>query len=49
VTVLDWNAAVNANPGWVQPDGVHLWGDGPRALAYLLHTSLVTLGIPRVS
>ena len=46
ITVVDWNAYAGDHPEWFQSDGVHLTGDGPRALASLLHASLVQLGIP---
>ena len=46
LTVVDWNSYAGAHPEWFQGDGVHLTGDGPRALANLLHASLVQLGIP---
>ena len=47
VTVLDWNAYSTAHPEWFQPDGVHLVGDGPRALARFFHAGLVSAGIVR--
>ena len=46
VTVVDWNAYSSSHPEWFQPDGAHLIGAGPRAMARLLHASLVKLGIP---
>lgn len=46
VTVLDWNGYVGDHPEWLQPDGVHLAGAGPRAFARFLHAGLVRLGIP---
>lgn len=46
VTVVDWNAYATGHPDWFQPDGAHLIGAGPRAMARLLHASLVKLGIP---
>lgn len=46
VYVVDWNAYASVHPAWFQPDAVHLTGDGPRAMARLLHASLVKLGIP---
>jgi len=45
VTVLDWNAYASPHPEWFQGDGVHLAGDGPRALATFFHQGLVRLGI----
>jgi hypothetical protein len=49
LTVLDWNAYTASHPDWFQPDGIHLTGAGPRALARFVHTALVKLGIPRPS
>lgn len=49
MTVLDWNAYAANHPEWFQSDGVHLSGDGPRALASLLHTTLLNLRIDRQS
>ena len=43
MTVVDWNAYAGDHPEWFQGDGVHLSGDGPRALASLLHSTLVNL------
>jgi hypothetical protein len=45
VTVVDWNADATGHPEWFQPDGVHLTGDGPRAMARAFHASLVRLGV----
>ena len=45
VTVVDWNGYASPHPEWFQADGVHLTGDGPRAMANLLHQTLVQLGI----
>lgn len=45
VTVVDWNAYASGHPEWFLADDVHLTGDGPRAMARLLHASLVKLGI----
>lgn len=46
VTVVDWDAFATGHPEWFQPDGTHLRGDAPRAMARLFHASLVKLGIP---
>jgi lysophospholipase L1-like esterase len=46
VTIVDWNAFAAGHPEWFQPDGTHLRGDAPRAMARLFHASLVKLGIP---
>ncbi|NUR78787.1 MAG: hypothetical protein HOQ28_21175 [Thermoleophilia bacterium] len=48
LTIIDWNAYASAHSEWFQPDGVHLTGDGPRALSRLIHASLVNLGIPLI-
>lgn len=45
LTVVDWNAYAHGHPEWFAPDDVHLTGDGPRALARLLHQALVTDGV----
>jgi streptogramin lyase len=41
LTVLDWNAHAATHPEWFQADGVHLTGEGPRALARFLHAGIV--------
>lgn len=46
VTVVDWNGYASGHPEWFQPDGVHLRGEGPRAMARLFRASLSELGIP---
>jgi hypothetical protein len=46
LTVLDWNSYANSHPEWFQGDGVHLVGDGPRALARFIEAGLVKLAIP---
>ena len=33
VTVVDWNAASHTNPGWFQPDEIHLTPTGAEAMA----------------
>jgi hypothetical protein len=45
VTVLDWNLYSRSHPTWFAPDGLHLYGYGPRALAVFLHGQLLKLGI----
>lgn len=45
VTVVDWDAAAAGHDDWFQPDGIHLFGGGAEALAGLLHSTLVTLGV----
>ena len=44
LTIVDWNGYAAPHPEWFQPDGVHLVGDGPRALARFIHGSLMELG-----
>lgn len=46
LTIVDWNAYAAPHPEWFQRDGVHLIGDGPRALARCIHGSLIGLGVP---
>lgn len=45
VTVVDWNAYAAGHPEWFAADDVHLAGEGPRALARLLHQALVSAGV----
>lgn len=45
LTVVDWNAYSRSHPDWFQPDGLHLGWRGAQAMATLLHTTLVKLGI----
>lgn len=45
VTVVDWNGYSAGHPEWFAADDVHLAGDGPRALARLLHQALVSAGV----
>jgi hypothetical protein len=45
MTVVDWNLYSRNHPDWFQPDGLHLGWAGARALATLLHRTLVDLGI----
>jgi virginiamycin B lyase len=47
LSVLDWNAYAAAHPEWFQGDGVHLTGDGPRALAEFVRAGLASIGLPR--
>lgn len=46
LTVVDWQVYSRSHPDWVQPDGIHLTGDGAVAMATLVHNTLVQLGIP---
>lgn len=41
ITVVDWNTYSATHAEWFQQDDVHLAGDGPRALARLIHAALV--------
>lgn len=45
MTVVDWNLYSRSHPDWFQADGIHLLGPGSDAMATLLHTTLVSLGI----
>lgn len=45
LTVVDWNLYSRSHPEWFQADGIHLLGPGADAMATLLHTTLVGLGI----
>jgi hypothetical protein len=45
LTVVDWDAAGTGHDDWFQPDGIHLFGGGAEALAALLHSTLVSLGV----
>ena len=46
MTVADWNLYSRSHPDWFWEDGLHLKGEGSRAMASLLHKRLVALGIP---
>ncbi len=46
LTVVDWQLYSRSHPDWFQNDGIHLQKDGAEAMATLVHTTLVTLGIP---
>ena len=43
--VVDWNVYSRSHPDWFQPDGLHLTRSGAVALATLVHTNLVDLGL----
>ncbi len=45
MSVVDWNLYSRSHPDWFQPDGLHLTWQGARALATLLHETMVKLGI----
>lgn len=45
LTVADWNLYSRSHPDWFQPDGLHLGWQGARAMATLLRTTLMELGI----
>ncbi len=40
VTVIDWNEAVSAHPGWLYGDGIHLKPSGGAAFARLISRSV---------
>ena len=44
LTLVDWSSFSQGEDGWFQSDGVHLYGAGARAMADLLHSTLLTLG-----
>jgi Putative Ig domain len=46
LTIVDWDLYSRDHPEWFQPDGIHLRGEGARAMATLVHEALVELGIP---
>jgi hypothetical protein len=43
--VLDWNDRARANPGWLQPDGIHLTPSGAQGMASMINETLVSLGV----
>ena len=45
LTVVDWNVYSRSHPEWFQDDGLHLFGQGPEAMATLFHQALVDLGV----
>lgn len=45
MTVVDWNAQARNNPGWLQPDGIHLTPLGAEGMAALVNDALVQLGV----
>ena len=45
MTVVDWNAQARDNPGWLQPDGIHLTSSGAEGMATLVNAALVQLGV----
>jgi hypothetical protein len=45
MTVVDWNAQARDNPGWLQPDGIHLTPSGAEGMATLVNAALVQLGV----
>ncbi len=45
LTVVDWQVYSRSHPDWFQPDGIHLRTDGAVAMATLVHSTLVGLGI----
>ena len=45
MTVADWNAQARDNPGWLQPDGIHLTPSGAEGMATLVNGALVQLGL----
>jgi hypothetical protein len=45
LTVVDWNALSRNNPPWFQSDDIHLTAIGAEAMAGLVNSTLVQLGI----
>jgi hypothetical protein len=45
LSVIDWNVYSRSHLDWFQPDGVHLLGRGPEAMAELIHKTLLADGI----
>ena len=45
MTVVDWNALSRNEPGWLQPDGIHLTDFGAQAMAGLVNDALVVTGV----
>ena len=45
MTVVDWNAVARDNPGWLQPDGIHLTPSGAEGMATIVNGALVQLGV----
>jgi hypothetical protein len=45
MTVLDWNAVSRDNPGWFQPDAIHLTSTGAEGMATMVNDALVDLGV----
>jgi hypothetical protein len=43
--VIDWNGYSRTHDDWFQDDGIHLQADGANAMATLIHTTLVQLGV----
>jgi lysophospholipase L1-like esterase len=39
--VIDWNVYSRSHPDWFQPDGLHLLASGSKAMATLIHRSLL--------
>jgi hypothetical protein len=45
ISVLDWDALARDQPGWLQPDGIHLTPPGAEAMASMIEDALVQLGV----
>ena len=45
MTVLDWDALSRDNPGWFQPDEIHLTATGAEGMATMVDDALVDLGV----
>ena len=47
MAVADWDRYSRSHPDWFWDDGLHVKGEGARAMATLFHKTLVVLGIPQ--
>ncbi len=45
LTLVDWNLYSRSHPDWFDSDGLHLTPEGGQAMATLVHTRLVAMGI----
>lgn len=46
MSVADWNLYSRSHPEWFWDDGLHVKGEGARAMATLFHRSLDAVGVP---
>jgi hypothetical protein len=45
LTLVDWNTYSRSHPDWFDADGLHLTPAGGQAMATLVHSRLVAMGI----